>query len=105
MAPIAVIGVRAGAGASETTGAVTVTVQVAVKLPCAVVTVIVAVPAATGVTTPPATVATAALLDDHVTILFVAYEGPTVAVIAPVAPPAVNAIVVGVTVIALTATN
>jgi hypothetical protein len=95
--------IGAGGDPPETTGAVTVTVQVAVKLPCTAVAVMTAAPAAIGVTTPPATVATAALLVDHVTILFVAFEGPTVAVIAPVAPPAVNAIVVGVTVIALTA--
>jgi hypothetical protein len=81
---------------------VTVTAHVAVLPPSAVVTVIVAVPAAIGVTTPPATVAIFALLVDQVTFLFAASEGATVAVIVPVAPPAVNVIVVGVTVIALT---
>jgi hypothetical protein len=57
-----------------------VTVQVAVLLPSTVVAVMVAFPAATPVTTPFATVATAVLLLVHVTALLVALEGETVAV-------------------------
>ena len=58
---------------------VTVTVTVAVKLPSAVLTVIIAVPSATAVTTPDDdTVATAGLPVDHVTPLFVAFAGETV---------------------------
>jgi hypothetical protein len=57
-------------------GTVTVTLQVAVLLPSAVVTVIVADPAATAVTRPPAdTVAVEALLLAHVTFWFVAPDG------------------------------
>ena len=75
----------------------------AVKSPSAVVTVIVAVPLATAVTLPFAsTVATASLLDVQVTVLFVALAGETVAVIVPVAPPAVNVNVSLSTLIALT---
>jgi hypothetical protein len=59
---------------------VTVTAQVAVLLPTAVVTVIVALPAATALTVPPDIVATEALLVFHVTFLFVALAGATVAV-------------------------
>jgi hypothetical protein len=58
----------------------TVTAHVAVLLPSAVATVIVAVPAATPVTSPPLTVATLVLLVYHVTALFVALLGRTVAV-------------------------
>jgi len=59
----------------------TVTVQEAVLPPSAVVTVIVAVPTLTPVTTPPSdTVATAVLLLFHVTFLFVALEGVIVTV-------------------------
>ena len=68
--------------------AVTVTVHVAVLLvsPFAFA-VIVAVPAAIPVTTPVAdTVATAVLLDDHVTVLSVALDGDTVAVSGSVCP-------------------
>ena len=53
---------------TATVAAVTVTVQVEVYPPSAVVAVMVAVPAATAVTTPPDTVATAELLVDHVTV-------------------------------------
>ena len=50
-------------------------------LPSTVVTVIVAVPAFLAVTTPEVeTVATVVLLDDQVTLLFVALDGDTVAV-------------------------
>ena len=59
---------------------VTVTEQVAVLFPSAVVTVIVAEPAATAVTVPFATVAFVESLDVHVTFLFVALDGVTVAV-------------------------
>jgi hypothetical protein len=48
-------------------GAVTVTVQAAVLLPLAVLTVITALPADTPITTPFVTVATAVLLLLHVT--------------------------------------
>ena len=61
--------------------ALTVTEQVAVLFPSTVLTVIVAVPALTAVTTPELdTVATDVLFDDHVTDLFDAFEGETVAV-------------------------
>jgi len=65
---------------------VTITVQVAVFLPSSVVTVIVAVPDETAVTTPPITVATAGLLEVHVTVLLVALPGATVAVRVSVFP-------------------
>ena len=65
----------------------TVTEQVAVLFPSTVLTVIVAVPTLTAVTTPELdTVATDVLFDDHVTDLFVAYEGVTVAVRVLVSP-------------------
>jgi hypothetical protein len=65
----------------------TVTTQVDFFLPSVVVTVIVALPAAFPVTTPlELTVATAVLLLAHVTALFVAFVGATVAVSAPVDP-------------------
>ena len=68
------------------TGTVTVTEHVAVLLPSAVVTVIVAVPAAMAVTKPDVeTVATDVLLLFQVTFLFVALEGETVAVSVSVA--------------------
>src|SRR5690554_558209 len=73
-----------------TGAAVTVTVQVAVLLPSTVVTVIVAVPADSGVTTPFATVATVSLLVDQVTFLLAALTGVTVAFKVFVAPPAVS---------------
>jgi hypothetical protein len=60
--------------------AVTVTEQVAVLLPSTVVTVMVALPAETALTVPPDTVATDVLPLLHVTLLFVALEGVTVAV-------------------------
>ena len=66
---------------TEITFAVTVNEQVAFLLPSTVVTVIVAEPAVFAVTTPEVeTVATLVLLDDHVTDLFVALDGETVAV-------------------------
>jgi hypothetical protein len=65
---------------TETTADATVTVQVAVLLPSAVVTVIVAVPGDFAVTVPPDTVATAELLVVQLTFLFVALLGLTVAV-------------------------
>ena len=61
------------------TGISTVTSHVAVLPPSTVVTVMVAVPFAFAVTTPFATVATAGLLLSHVTALFVAFAGATVA--------------------------
>ena len=58
----------------------TVTVQVFVKDPSTVLQVIVAVPCDTPVTTPEdETVATALLLDDHLTDVLLAFEGRTVA--------------------------
>ena len=68
------------------TGAVTTTSHVAVWLPSSVVTVIVALPPDTAVTMPFFTVATAVLVELHVTCLFVASEGTTVAVKVAVAP-------------------
>src|SRR5687767_5578428 len=69
-------------GAGNDVGVVvTVIADVAVLPPSCVVTVIVALPAATPVTRPLLlTVATEELLVDHVTVLFVALEGDTVAV-------------------------
>jgi hypothetical protein len=64
-----------------TNASVTVTAQVAVLLlPSAVVTVMVALPADIAVTVPFDTLATALLLLLHVTVLFVASAGETVAV-------------------------
>jgi hypothetical protein len=60
----------------------TFTVQVAVFNPSTVVTVMSAVPAASGVTTPfSSTLTIFGLLDVHVTFWFVAFEGATVAFI------------------------
>ena len=65
----------------------TVTAHVAVFAPSTVVTVMVALPAATAVTTPLSlTVATDSLSELHVTLLFVAFDGETVAVSAAVPP-------------------
>ena len=64
----------------------TVTVQVAVFVPSAVVTVMTAVPGATAVTTPFSTVATLGLLLVQVTVLSVALSGATVAVRVSVSP-------------------
>ena len=65
---------------TEITFAVTVNEQVAFLPPSTVVTVIVALPVDLAVTTPDVeTVATLVLLEDHVTNLFVALEGETVA--------------------------
>lgn len=66
---------------TEIVCALTVTEQLAFFEPSFVVTVIVAVPALTAVTTPEEeTVATEVLLEDQVTDLFEALEGETVAV-------------------------
>jgi len=62
-----------------TTTLLTVTVQDSVLLPLTVVTVIVAVPALTAVTTPSDTVATAVSLLLHVIFLFVALSGSIIA--------------------------
>ena len=65
----------------------TVTVHVAFLPPSDVVTVIVAVPTETAVTTPEEdTVATDGLFEDQVTDLFVALAGATVATSVPVSP-------------------
>lgn len=59
----------------------TVTEQVALCAPSLVVTVIVVEPTAFAVMTPDEdTIATEALLDDHVTVWSVAFDGVTVAV-------------------------
>jgi hypothetical protein len=76
------------------TGWVTVTIQVAVCPPSAVLTVIVALPGATAVTTPLFTVAMPEGLIDHVTFLLRASEGATVGVRVPVEPPTLRARVV-----------
>jgi len=83
---------------------VTVTSQNAVLLPSTVVTVMVAVPASIAATIPDAlTIATASLLLLHVTLLFVALAGITVAVNAAVFP-FTNAIVLGDSVTPVTGT-
>ena len=83
-------GVKVG-GVHTGTAADTVTVLDAVSAPSAVVTVMVAVPGATGVTIPvELTVATAVLLELHITAGFVASLGDTVACNWAVAPPAVK---------------
>ena len=65
---------------TETVAVVTETAHVAVLPPSVVFTVMVAEPAALAVTVPSVeTVATEVLLDDHVTALFVAFDGDTVA--------------------------
>ena len=66
-------------GSGVTSAACTVIAQVAVLLPSAVVTVIVAVPSLSAVTTPFATVATVSSDDDQLTCLLLALEGDTVA--------------------------
>jgi hypothetical protein len=72
---------RYDASVAGVTNEPTVTEQVAVLLPSAVVTVIMALPKVLAVTTPVSeTVATAVLLLLHDTDLFVALEGATVAV-------------------------
>ena len=72
---------------TETVAALTVTEQVAVLPPSFVVTEIVAVPAFFAVTTPlEETVATVVLFEDHVTFLFDAFEGATVATSVSVSP-------------------
>ncbi len=84
---------------------VTVMAEVAVFPPSCVVTVIVAVPAAMPLTSPEElTVATEALLDDHVTFLLVAFAGATVAVSWVLLFTATLA-VVGLTVTPVTATG
>ena len=72
---------------------VTVIVADAVLLPSAVVTVIFAVPAALAVTVPLDTVATDVFDEDHVTFLFVAFEGEIVAVNVVVLPTSKVALV------------
>ena len=72
---------------TATSGALTVTVQVAFLPPSFVVTVIVAEPAFFAVMTPVEdTVATVVLFDDQVTDLSVAFDGLTVAVNVWVSP-------------------
>ena len=58
----------------------TLTVKLAVLDPSIVVTVMIVVPAAKGVTTPFTTIATVGALDVQVTFLFVAFAGEIVAV-------------------------
>ena len=72
---------------TATVAALTVTVQVAFLFPSAVVTVMVAVPAATAVTLPfESTFATLVLLELQLTFLLVAFSGFTVAVKVSVLP-------------------
>jgi len=66
----------------------TATAHVSVFPPSVVVTLIVAVPTDTGVTTPPLTVAIASSLLDQVTLLFVALLGSIIAFKVPAVPPA-----------------
>ena len=68
------------------TGTVTVTSHVAVWLPSSVVIVMVALPADSAATVPLSTIATAVLFELHLTFLFVASVGKTVAVNFAVAP-------------------
>ncbi len=76
----------------------------AVLLPSCVVTVIVAVPTATPVTRPELLTVAKEVFDElQVTVLFVAFEGATVAVSCWVAPTLIEA-VVGLTVTPVTAT-
>ena len=80
-----------------------------IPLPSCAVAVIVVVPAALAVTTPPLTVATLILLELHVTFLLVAVEGETVAVNV-VESPTLRVVLAGftamlVTVSALTVTE
>lgn len=70
----------------------TVTVQVSVQPPSAVVTVMVALPAETPLTTPLLTVAILVFEEDQVTFLFVASLGETVAVRLVVEPTATLAV-------------
>jgi hypothetical protein len=83
---------------------VTVTALLAVLPPSTVLTVMVAFPAPTAVTTPLFTVATPVLLLDHVTFLFVAFVGVTVAVRVAVAPPTARLRVDGASVTPVTET-
>jgi hypothetical protein len=83
-------GLALATGMGQVVAAATVTVQVAVLFPSTVVTVMVAVPTAPGVTTPLATVATTGLLVDQLTAVLVALAGATVAVRVVVEEPAVR---------------
>ncbi|MPN41061.1 hypothetical protein SDC9_188601 [bioreactor metagenome] len=73
-------------GTTTGSGSLTVTMQLAVFWPSSVVTVIVALPAATAVTTPSFTVAMASSLLDQLTFLLVASAGATVAAKVAVSP-------------------
>ncbi|OPZ85794.1 MAG: hypothetical protein BWY74_03813 [Firmicutes bacterium ADurb.Bin419] len=89
-------------GMNSASASITVT-NVVVDLLSAVA-VIVVVPDATAVTTPPEdTVATLTSLDAHTTVLLVAFSGKTVAVIVPVSP-SLNINVTGLTLMELTLT-
>jgi hypothetical protein len=90
--PIPIVAVF-GETVTPVTDAVTVTEHVSVYPPSAVLTVIIALPAETPVTTPDVlTEATAALLLLHVTLLFVAVAGTTFAVRACVVPTPIVAV-------------
>ena len=65
---------------TETAGAITLTVQLAVRRPSMVLTLIVAVPGDLAITAPSETIATDESLDHQVTPLLVAFAGRTVAV-------------------------
>jgi hypothetical protein len=89
---------------TETVVVLTVIADVAVNPPSAVLTVMVADPATTPVTSPlELTVAMPVLLDVHVTLLFVAFDGETVAVNWTV-PPTLTEALVGATLTPVTET-
>lgn len=89
---VAVLGATTTPVTGTSGGIYTATKHVAVKPPSPVVTVIVADPAATPVTSPDAfTVATARLEDVHATVFTVAPAGATVATSCTVAPVAKEA--------------
>ncbi|MNZ90386.1 hypothetical protein D3C78_1093450 [compost metagenome] len=71
-------------------GAATFTVVEALKLPSLVVTVIIAIPSPTGVTTPSTTVATVSSLELQITSVSVAFAGSIVAFSKASASPAVK---------------
>jgi len=80
VSPFTISRVETPAIVTPVTGTVTLTVTLALRLPSAVLTVMVVVPPALAVTSPLAfTVATAVLLEVHVTLRFVAFVGATVA--------------------------
>jgi hypothetical protein len=67
-------------------GDMTVTTQLSIKSPSTVVTMILALPSTVAVTALSVTVATSVFFDTHLTALFVAFSGATVAVIVSTSP-------------------